>query len=193
MNFLGHFYLSYPDKNLLLGNFIADDIKGKAYQEYPPEIARGILMHRTIDDLTDHHPSSKVCLDMIRPATGKFAGVALDILYDYQIAKNWSKYSDVSLKKFSEEVYTTLYGMREYFTERSSKIFQYMSGDNWLLQYATREGIQTVLTNMGRRIKHDNNLGKVMPEFEKIESAFGKQFEIFFAELQKEIKKKYPE
>jgi acyl carrier protein phosphodiesterase len=191
MNFLGHFYLSYPDKNLLLGNFIADDIKGKAYQNYPSEIAKGILMHRTIDDLTDHHPYSKICLDMVRPAAGKFAGVALDILYDYEIARNWNKYSDLGLKAFSERVYTILYEMKEYFTKSSGRMFQYMSGDNWLLHYSTKDGIQTTLENMGRRIKHENNLDKIMPQFEEYEVAFGKQFELFFKELQKEINKKY--
>ena len=49
MNFLGHLYLAGDDRNLRFGNFIADHIKGIAIESYPPEIARGIMMHRAID------------------------------------------------------------------------------------------------------------------------------------------------
>ena len=55
MNFLGHFYLSQDDPELIVGNFIADHIKGKKYIDYPSGISKGIMMHRNIDHFTDSH------------------------------------------------------------------------------------------------------------------------------------------
>ena len=59
MNFLGHFYLSQHDPELLVGNFIADYVKGKRYLDYPPKISEGIMMHRQIDHFTDTHEMVK--------------------------------------------------------------------------------------------------------------------------------------
>ena len=46
MNFLAHLYLSKDNKNILIGNFIADAVKGKKHENYPKEIQAGILLHR---------------------------------------------------------------------------------------------------------------------------------------------------
>lgn len=52
MNYLAHLHLSNNDKNLIIGNYIADDVKGKAYLNFPLEIQKGIILHRKIDDFT---------------------------------------------------------------------------------------------------------------------------------------------
>ena len=43
MNFLAHIYLSGDDDDVIIGNFIADGIKGKRYLKYPPKIQKGII------------------------------------------------------------------------------------------------------------------------------------------------------
>ena len=59
MNFLAHLYLSKSNENIIIGNFIADAVKGKKYNNYPKEIKAGILLHREIDNYTDNHPIVK--------------------------------------------------------------------------------------------------------------------------------------
>ena len=71
MNYLAHFYLSNHDKNLIVGNYIADDVKGKAYLDYPLEIQKGILLHRKIDDFTDNHPIVNISKNRIRTDQNK--------------------------------------------------------------------------------------------------------------------------
>ena len=56
MNFLSHLYLSGESEGLLIGNFIADSLKGSAFNTFSPEIQKGILLHRKIDTYTDSHP-----------------------------------------------------------------------------------------------------------------------------------------
>ena len=81
MNFLAHIYLASPDEDWMIGNFIADSVKGKSHQNFPKRIADGILMHRFIDDFTDTHPVVKGCTALLRSDLKKFAPVALDVFF----------------------------------------------------------------------------------------------------------------
>jgi len=56
MNYLAHLLLSGNDEDVIFGNFIGDAVKGKQYQDYSPQIQKGILLHRQIDTFTDAHP-----------------------------------------------------------------------------------------------------------------------------------------
>ena len=53
MNYLAHIYLSGGDPEVTVGNFMADAVKGKDYQNYSEGIQRGIILHRAIDTFTD--------------------------------------------------------------------------------------------------------------------------------------------
>ena len=55
MNYLAHAVLSFENAPVMVGQFIADDVKGNQWMRYDAEIQRGILLHRFIDDFTDHH------------------------------------------------------------------------------------------------------------------------------------------
>jgi acyl carrier protein phosphodiesterase len=56
MNFLAHFYLTRHDKELTVGNFIADFVRGSAKNLFDSKINEGIRIHRSIDSFTDSHP-----------------------------------------------------------------------------------------------------------------------------------------
>lgn len=53
MNYLAHIFLSGSNRKVQLGNFVGDAVKGSSYKNYPPDIAKGIQLHRAIDDYTD--------------------------------------------------------------------------------------------------------------------------------------------
>lgn len=57
MNYLAHIFLSGSNRKVQLGNFVGDAVKGSSYKNYPPDIAKGIQLHRAIDDYTDRHPA----------------------------------------------------------------------------------------------------------------------------------------
>ena len=88
MNFLGHIYLTGSDKELLLGNFMADSIKGNSYMEYPENIQKGILFHRFIDSYTDDHPSFRDSTSKLHKDFSHYSGVLVDIFYDHFLAKH---------------------------------------------------------------------------------------------------------
>jgi acyl carrier protein phosphodiesterase len=43
MNFLSHLYLAGDSEALIIGNYIADSVKGNALLNYTPEIQKGII------------------------------------------------------------------------------------------------------------------------------------------------------
>ena len=172
MNYLGHFYLAYPDEDLLVGNLLGDCVKGCAYEYYPDRVAAGIKMHRAIDTFTDQNDISVQCRTMLRPVAGKFAGVALDLLYDHVLAKNWSLFSPKALPKFIEDVYRILNNRYQELTTENRILLGHMERENWLLRYATKEGTHRSLRGMSHRIAYQSNLEKVMELYETMEVKF---------------------
>ena len=80
MNYLAHIFLSGPNRKVQLGNFVGDAVKGSSYKNYPSDIAKGIQLHRAIDDYTDHHPAVCEVVHRLQPEFGRYSGVLLDIL-----------------------------------------------------------------------------------------------------------------
>ncbi len=105
MNYLAHLYLSGPSDGVRLGNFIGDYVKGNRFSLYPPEIRKGILLHRQIDSFMDEHPLSHASAELFRARYTRFSRVIIDVVYDHYLAKNWDKYSDQSLHDFVNEVH----------------------------------------------------------------------------------------
>lgn len=153
MNFLAHIYLSGDDEGVIIGNFIADGIKGKQYQKYPPSVAKGILLHRNIDTFTDSHPTVHKSTARLHKKYGHYSGVIVDILYDHFLAKNWHIYSDVPLSSFVQSFYDLLHKNIDILPERIKHMMPYMITDNWLYNYATINGIGKILAQMNRRTK----------------------------------------
>ena len=83
MNFLGHFYLSQSNPELVVGNFIADFVKGNKYIDYPDKIAEGIMMHRHIDYYTDHHPKVSKGRKRLFGTYRHYSEVIMDMYYDH--------------------------------------------------------------------------------------------------------------
>src|SRR5690606_5228620 len=93
--------LSKQNEALIVGNFIADDVKGNQYKKYPEAIQQGILMHREIDTFTDNHPIVENSKNLIRKFQRKYTPVVIDVFYDYFLASNFNYYSPFELKEFS--------------------------------------------------------------------------------------------
>lgn len=195
MNFLAHAYLSFDQDEILIGNFIADFVKGKIIYTYPTRIRQGILLHREIDKFTDTHPLVKIGQSYLRPTFGRYSTVITDIFFDYFLGKYWDLYSQKPLKLFAEETYQTISNYKENLPEQFQELFFWMKSQNWLLNYRTIEGIQKSLTGLSKRARFDSKMEQATQsllekeeEFQLIFFAFFKDLETFAREKLKEIK-----
>ena len=93
MNYLAHIFLSGKDKGVQLGNFVADAVKGNAYQNYPLGMQKGILLHRQIDAFSDAHPVVREMVAEGRSCFGRYSPVVTDVLLDYFLASDFKRYA----------------------------------------------------------------------------------------------------
>lgn len=184
MNFLAHIYLSGQDEELIIGNFIADSIKGRKYLEFPEGIQKGIILHRAIDYYTDTHPIVRQSKSRLFGTYGHYSGVIVDILYDHFLACNWEKYSKVPLDIFIENFYRLLQDNLEILPKNVQQFLPFMIRDNWLLSYATVKGIGRILHQMDERTNRISRMNSAVVELEAHYEDFQNEFTLFFEELQ---------
>ncbi len=183
MNFLAHIYLSGDNDQITIGNFIADSVRGKQYKKFPEGIQKGILLHRAIDTYTDAHPTVRMSTKRLHKRYGHYSGVIVDILYDHFLAKNWSDYCETPLADYVDDFYDLLEDNFNILPERVQRMMPYMISGNWLLSYATIEGISKVLQGMNRRTQNRSKMNNAVIELEEFYMEFETEFTSFFAEL----------
>ncbi len=183
MNFLAHIYLSGTDEGVIIGNFIADGIKGRRYLKYPESIQKGILLHRAIDTFTDQHKTVKQSTARLHKNYGHYSGVIVDILYDHFLAKNWERYHDTPLTEFVSDFYALLRENFAVLPTRIQRMMPYMITDNWLESYASILGISKILKQMNIRTKGVSKMNFAVIELEAYYEEFESEFTSFFSEL----------
>ena len=180
MNFLAHAFLSGSNDQLLIGNFIADAIKGNHIEQYSEDIQKGIILHRHIDSYTDSHPVFLQSKNRIQSEHGKFSGVIMDIYYDHFLASSWSVYSDTDLSEYAIHVYKVMLHNYRLLPPRSKRVLPYMIIHNWLVGYSRFHDLQWVFNGMSRRAKKyksgmENAVHSLKMNYEPLKEDF-KQF-----------------
>jgi len=183
MNYLAHLYLSGTSEDLLIGNFIADSVKGKQYEQHPEEVQKGILLHRKIDTFTDQHPVVEKSKARLRSKYHKYAGVIVDIYYDHFLAVHWDEHSSLSLADYAQTIYTLLGNKIDMLPEKSAMFYGYMKRYDILNAYAKIEGVNQVLYGMSRRATFVSNMELATDELQEHYQLFEEEFRKFFAEL----------
>jgi acyl carrier protein phosphodiesterase len=183
LNFLAHLYLSKENTNILIGNFIADHIKGNKFTHFHPEIQQGIVLHRHIDTFTDAHEIVRKSKRRLHKRYGHYAGVIIDIFYDHYLAKNWSTYSAIPLDVYVQSVYTLLQKNVDILPEKTQHLLPYMLQYDWLYNYQFKEGIAVVLTGMNRRTKGKSQMHLAIEDLENLHQEFEEDFTLFFEDL----------
>lgn len=184
MNFLAHIYLANSDKEIIIGNFIADTLKGNKIDHFSEGIQFGIKMHRAIDTFTDAHPIFRQSKRRLDPKYRLYKGVAIDLIYDHFLAKNWHLYSNIPLYNFTQGVYQLFYDNFEVLPERAQKMLPYMQQQNWLYKYRTQQGIGEILHDMNIRTRGLSKMNEAIVDLKENYITFEEDFTTFFNEIQ---------
>jgi acyl carrier protein phosphodiesterase len=70
MNFLAHALLAGDDPALVVGGVVGDWIKGPLPAGLPPDLARGVALHRAIDSHAETHPAFRRSRARVSPRAG---------------------------------------------------------------------------------------------------------------------------
>jgi acyl carrier protein phosphodiesterase len=185
LNYLAHLYLSGEDEELMLGNFIADAVRGRQTELYSPGIAKGIRLHRLIDSYTDTHPIVAESKIRLREKYKKYAPVVADLYYDHFLALHFERFAKESLQDYTHRAYSLINSNLHSLPPRVQYFFPYMMEQNWLLEYAKIEGIARALAGLSRRAAFKSNMETAGEELLLNYSSYEKEFELFFPELEK--------
>ena len=183
MNFLAHIFLSGDDEEVMIGNFIADAVKGKNYLGYSDGIIKGVLLHRRIDAFTDSHIVVGESKRRLRPKYRKYAGVIVDMYYDHFLSKYWENYSEVSLSQFVGNAYQVFQRRIDCLPSRIQLMLPHMIEFDWLTNYAHLEGITGALGGLSRRARYDSGMEYAVSDLKQDYCKYKCEFELFFPEL----------
>lgn len=188
MNYLAHAFLSNDDTDLLIGNFIADHLRGNDFKAFPEKVIEGILLHRRIDTFTDSHLEFKKSKRLFYDGFEKYSGVLVDIYFDHLLAKNFKSHSPIDLNDFSKNVYSVYLNHQHLIPQSSARFLDYVVKNNIYTSYADIAGIQQVLNHLSHRIKHKSQLDDSVLLFKKYEEELQANFDIFFKDVMVEFK-----
>jgi acyl carrier protein phosphodiesterase len=91
---------------------------------------------------------------------------------------------------YANDFYQLLQDNYDILTERIKRIMPYMIARNWLVSYATIEGIEMILFQMDYKTKHRANMQEAVVELQDFYSEFESEFFLFFDVLMVSCKQK---
>jgi acyl carrier protein phosphodiesterase len=184
MNYLAHLYLSGTNDDVLLGNFIADGIKGEDKSNYKPFVIQGIKLHKKIDAYTDRHKIFKRSAKRLTPKYRHYAGVIVDIFYDHFLAKNWSEYHHQPLDEYALSIYQFLDSRNDELPLQSQRFLWYMKKYNILYNYGNLDGIAQVLSGLSQRARFDSKMDQATQDLKNLYDDYESDFNAFFPDLE---------
>lgn len=183
MNYLAHVFLSGDNKEVQIGNFIGDAIKGKDYENYTYNVKKGVLLHRQIDTFTDAHPIVRQSKKQLSPIFGHYSGVLIDIFYDYFLSIHWAEYSASNLEEFTQDFYKNLLQTTVILPAEIARFKHSLTQNHWFQNYRSLSGLTRVFKGLEKRIIHQVPLSKGVIDLELKHDIFEEQFMSFFPEL----------
>lgn len=193
MNFLAHLLLSEDREEVIIGNYVGDFIKGRLTGEkisdWSADFLLGLRLHRHIDMFTDEHPTVREAKHLAAKVLGKTAGIAVDIYFDYFLAKYFDQFCDESLNAFSGRMYAVIRKNEHLIPDHMKSMVRTMIKQDWLNTYETLDGIKLTFSRLSHRASFLDVLTQAEEDLEANEEFYHNKFNLFFPELQAETRR----
>lgn len=161
MNFLAHFYLSAPEKHLIVGGFLGDFVKGPLRGDFESGLESGIRLHRHIDTLTDSHPAQKSIKQCLPDNFYRYSGIIADMMCDHFLSKHWHRFHETALETFSADCIGLVKNQQAKLIGTASDVLERMDEGDWLLHYRDLNYICGAISRIGTRLRYANPLGEI--------------------------------
>jgi acyl carrier protein phosphodiesterase len=188
MNFLGHLALTYPHRELTMGNLLGDFVRRSQMTQLPPAIQNGIALHHDIDRITDSHPAVRDMTDLMRADHARYAPVVVDILMDHILARQWRVFvPEISYPDFTRWVYALI---REHLDALDSQLalrLRHMATHRWIDDYHTTGKLRDVLRRMDNRASFPSHFILAIDGIERYNQEFSDGFRVFYADIRQQL------
>lgn len=183
MNFLAHAYLSFGNPEMLIGNLIADTIKGKQIETLPPSIQKGVQLHRLIDSYTDTHPVTIKAKEVFTEKAGRYNSPFLDVSYDHFLALDKNHEPKEGWEDFAQKCYQIIEQYHNVLPSRFCSMYLYMKKENWLYNYRHQWLIQRSFERLQKRASFLDDNASIFNDFLKYYKEIKESYDLFFPDL----------
>lgn len=188
MNYLAHLYLAQPTADSHFGNLLGDFGGKRIANELPVTVKRGLDNHYLVDKFTDHHDMVNQAKQLFSPQRRRFAGIAIDVLFDHFLIQHWERFNQKPLRDFKAESYQLLQQRVHVMPGRMQSVVTSMVNNDWFKEYETTTGIGIALDNIAKRIRFANRFSGAIEDIERHYGAFENVFLEFFPQLIDHVK-----
>lgn len=187
MNHLAHLYLARADPESRLGNLLGDFRRQIDSGDLSPPVRRGLDNHRRVDALTDAHPLVARGRSLFSRRRRRFAGIALDVVFDHFLIRHWSCFATQPLGDFVEEVYRDLEQTLPGLAEPARVSLQTMIDRDWLRTCTSLDSTGRVLDHLAGRLRFPHGFTGTVDELRVLDGELEDLFLRFFPELRAEV------
>lgn len=153
----------------------------------PPEVYRGLQNHRQVDLFTDHHPQVTALKPLFSQQRRRFAGIALDLVFDHFLIKHWERFCAEPFPVVCQRYYASLLEGQNLMPTSMQYTTQRIVAQDWFSSYATLEGVGYALDRIAGRIRFDHQFAGSYEELYRLEAEIETGFLHFFPELQQQV------
>ena len=187
MNWLAHLLLAEADPESRLGNLLGDLVKGVERQSLAPSLQRGVKCHQAIDIFTDNHLIVKHSKKRINSEYSRYAGILIDVFYDYILANHWQDYSDIPLTEFTSTVYDSWADQIDSLPVYAKGVIRRLIAEDWLGSSSSLEGVENTLMRISWKLsRRRNRQFDLTPAKRELTQNYGEleqDFQHFFPQL----------
>lgn len=188
MNYLAHTLLARSDEGLMLGGLFGDHVRGlRALRRFPTDVRNGIRLHRFIDKTTDSNAQVKNLVRRFPRPFRRYAGIIVDMAFDHELARNFSRYGAGSLEDFDLQIRQLLARHAELVPEGLAEFMKYADGRGLFAAYRDESELLISLAGVGRRLSRANPLDRVEEIWPTVREPCAEAFAVVFPQIQADV------
>ena len=167
MNYFAHLALARPTPASKVGNLLGDFMRGVREDELPTPVRQGLRNHRLVDRLTDHHPPVRDSRRLFAAPRRRFAGVALDVLFDHFLVRHWARFHDRPLDAALDDDYRLLRAGEPLMPTDMRAVVDRMVSQDWIRRYAELDTVGRALDRIAARVRFANRFQGCQVDIER--------------------------
>lgn len=185
MNYLAHAALAQPSSHSLVGNLLGDFCKGVDLTALPHPVLAGLANHRAVDRYTDSHPLVQQAKQQFSTQRRRFAGVALDVLFDHFLIRHWQCFYSHPFGEAKSQLYHQILLAEPLMPPRMQLTMQKVRQQDWLSAYQQMPSLGKALDHIAARVRFKNQFAGIIDEITPRYSQLEQVFLQFYPQLQR--------
>lgn len=158
VNYLAHTVLAEPTPQGFVGSLLGDFWHGAVDPRWPAALAGGVRLHRHVDAATDRHPAFASVRALLPAGLRRYAGILLDVGFDFVLTRQWARYSERSLRAHVDAVNNALLDLPDpdVLPPAFVEFARHAARVDLLARYGEEATMQRAFRSISRRLAREN-------------------------------------